>query len=54
MTNTDQKQLSKKLDFHHDDCVHQLLEQAIEDYLQWMKAVGYTRQTRQSHQRQLY
>ena len=53
MTNTDQKQPSKKLDFHHDDCVHQHLEQAIEDYLQWMKSVGYTRQTCQSHQIQL-
>jgi len=53
MTNTDQKQPSKKLGSHHDDCVHPHLEQAIEDYLKWMKSVGYTRQTRQSHQRQL-
>jgi site-specific recombinase XerD len=53
MTNTDQKQPSKKLGAHRDECVHQHLEQAIEDYLQWMTSVGYTRQTRQSHQRQL-
>ena len=53
MTNTDQKQPSKKLDSHHDDCVYQHLQQAIEDYLQWMKSVGYTRKTCQSHQIQL-
>jgi site-specific recombinase XerD len=53
MTNTDQKQPSKKLDSHHDDCVYPHLQQAIEDYLQWMKSVGYTRKTCQSHQIQL-
>jgi site-specific recombinase XerD len=53
MTNTDQKQPSKKLDFHRDDCVYEHLQQSIEDYLQWMKAVGYTRKTCQSHQIQL-
>jgi site-specific recombinase XerD len=53
MTDTDQIQPSKKLDFHHDDSVHPHLKQTIEVYLQWMKSVGYTRQTRQSHRRQL-
>jgi len=53
MTKTDQKQPSKKLDSHRDECVYQLLKQAIEDYLQWMKSVGYTRKTCQSHQIQL-
>ncbi len=54
MTDTlDQKQPSKKLGSHRDDCVYQHLQQAIEDYLQWMKAVGYTRKTCQSHQIQL-
>lgn len=51
--NTDQKQASKKLDPHSDDCVYLRLKQAIEDYLQWMKSVGYTRKTCQSHQKQL-
>ena len=38
MTDTlDQKQPSKKLGSHRDDCVYQHLQQAIEDYLQWMK-----------------
>ncbi len=56
MTNTDQKQPSKKLGAHRDESVYEHLQQAIEDYLQWMKSVGYTRQTRQtrqSHQSQL-
>ncbi len=53
MTNTDQKQPSKKLGSVQHDCVHPHLERAIEDYLQWMKSVGYTRKTCQSHQRQL-
>jgi len=48
---TDQKRLSKKLG--DDDCVYKYLKQAIEDYLQWMKSVGYTRKTRQSHQAKL-
>ncbi len=48
---TDQKQPSKKLG--DDDCVYKYLKQAIEDYLQWMKSVGYTRKTRQSHQAKL-
>ena len=53
MTNTDQKQPLKKLGAHRDECVYEHLQQAIEDYLQWMKAVGYTRKTCQSHQIQL-
>ena len=53
MTKTDQKQPSKKLDSHRDECVYKHLQQAIEDYLQWMKSVGYTRKTCQSHQIQL-
>jgi site-specific recombinase XerD len=53
MTNTDQKQPSKKFGSNHDNCVYQHLKQAIEDYLQWMKSVGYTRKTCQSHQIQL-
>ena len=31
----------------------QQLSLAIDDYLQWMKSVGYTHKTRQSHQRKL-
>jgi len=54
MTNTDQKQPSKKLGAHHDNCGYQHLQQAIEDYLQWMKSVGYTPKTCQSHQIQLH
>jgi site-specific recombinase XerD len=54
MTNTDQKQPSKKLGAHRDDCAYKHLQQAIEDYLQWMKSVGYTRKTCQSHQIQLH
>ena len=53
MTKTDQKRPSKKLGSHRDECVYQHLQQAIEDYLQWMKSVGYTRKTCQSHQIQL-
>lgn len=53
MTNTDQKQPSKKLGAHRDEGVYEHLQQAIEDYLQWMKSVGYTRKTCQSHQIQL-
>ena len=33
--------------------VHQQLEKAIDDYLQWMKSVGYTRNTRKNYQAQL-
>ena len=50
---TDQKGPSKKLGPHCDNCVYQLLNQAIEDYLQWMKSVGYTRNTRKNYQAQL-
>jgi len=50
---TDQKQPSEKLGPHDDNGVYQLLKQAIEDYLQWMKSVGYARKTRQSHRAKL-
>ncbi len=50
---TDQKRPSEKLDLNYDDCVYKHLKQAIGDYLQWMKSVGYARKTRQSHQAQL-
>lgn len=30
------------------------LERAVADYLQWMKSVGYSRQSRQNYHRQLY
>ncbi|CAB1060341.1 hypothetical protein D1BOALGB6SA_5107 [Olavius sp. associated proteobacterium Delta 1] len=54
MTDTaDQKRPSEKLAPNYDDCVYQHLKQAIEDYLQWMKSVGYVRKTRQSHQAKL-
>ena len=53
MTNTDQKQPSKKLGSNHDNCVYQHLKQAIKEYLQWMKSVGYTRNTRKNYQAQL-
>jgi site-specific recombinase XerD len=50
---TDQKGPSEKLSPHYDDTVYKHLKQAIADYLQWMKAVGYARKTRQSYQTQL-
>lgn len=50
---TDQKRPSEKLDPNYDDCVLKHLKQGIEDYLQWMKSVGYARKTRQSYQAQL-
>jgi site-specific recombinase XerD len=50
---TDQKRPSEKLDPNYDDCVYQPLKQAIADYLQWMKSVGYARNTRQRYQAQL-
>ena len=50
---TDQKRPSEKLDPNYDDCVYKHLKQAIEDYLQWMKSVGYVRKTCQSHQARL-
>ena len=50
---TDQKRPSEKLDPNYDDCVYKHLKQAIGDYLQWMKSVGYARKTRQSYQAQL-
>jgi site-specific recombinase XerD len=54
MTDTsDQKRPSEKLGPHCDNCVYQLLKQTIEDYLQWMKSVGYTRNTRKNYQAQL-
>ncbi len=48
---TDQKRPSKKIGDDH--CVYKYLKQAIEEYLLWMKSVGYTRKTRQSHQAKL-
>ena len=54
MTDTsDQKRPSEKLGPNYDDCVYQLLKQAIADYLQWMKSVGYTHNTRKNYQAQL-
>ncbi len=50
---TDQKRPLEKLGPNYDDCVYKHLKQAIADYLQWMKSVGYTRKTRQSHQAKL-
>ena len=50
---TDQKRPLEKLGSNYDDCVYKHLKQAISDYLQWMKSVGYTRKTRQSHQAKL-
>ena len=50
---TDQKRPSEKLGPNYDDCVYKHLKQAIADYLQWMKSVGYARKTRQSYQAQL-
>lgn len=50
---TDQKRPSEKLDPNYDNCVYQHLKQAIEDYLQWMKAVGYVHKSRQSHRAKL-
>jgi site-specific recombinase XerD len=50
---TDQRRPSEKLDPNYDDCVLKHLKQGIEDYLQWMKSVGYARKTRQSYQAQL-
>ncbi len=50
---TDQIRPSEKLDPNYDDCVLKHLKQGIEDYLQWMKSVGYARKTRQSYQAQL-
>jgi len=50
---TNQKRPSEKLDPNYDDCVYKHLKQAIGDYLQWMKSVGYARKTRQSYQAQL-
>ena len=35
---TDQKRPSEKLEPHCDNGVYQLLKQAIEDYLKWMKS----------------
>jgi integrase/recombinase XerD len=54
MTDTsDQKRPSEKLYPNFDNGVYQHLKQAIADYLQWMKSVGYARKTRQSYQAQL-
>jgi len=53
MTDTDQKRPSEKLCPNYDDGVYKHLKQAIEDYLQWMKSVGYVRKTRQSYLSQL-
>ncbi len=54
MTDTaDQKRPLEKLDPNYDNCVYQHLKQAIEDYLQWMKSVGYVHKSRQSHRAKL-
>ncbi len=50
---TDQKRPSEKLGPNCDDGVLKHLKQAIADYLQWMKSVGYARKTRQGYQAQL-
>jgi len=50
---TDQKRPSEKSGPNYDDCVYKHLKQAIADYLQWMKSVGYVRKTCQSHQARL-
>jgi len=50
---TDQKRPLKKLGPNYDDCVLKHLKQAISDYLQWIKSVGYVRKTCQSYQAQL-
>ena len=50
---TDQKRPLKKLGPNYDDCVLKHLTQAISDYLQWMKSVGYVHKTRQGYQAQL-
>jgi len=50
---TDQKRPSEKLVPNYDNWVYDHLKQSIEDYLQWMKSVGYAPKTRQSHQAQL-
>jgi hypothetical protein len=43
MTDTlDQKRPSEKLCPNFDNAVYKHLKQAIADYLQWMKSVGYT------------
>ena len=50
---TDQKRPSEKLASNYDNFVYKHLQQAIKDYLQWMKSVGYARKTRQSYQTKL-
>lgn len=50
---TDQRRPAEKLGSNYDNCVYKHLKQAIGDYLQWMKSVGYARKTRQSYQAQL-
>ena len=50
---TDQNRPSEKLSPNYGDGIYKHLKQAIEDYLQWMKAAGYARKTRQSYQAQL-
>ena len=54
MTDTlDQKRPSEKLCPNFDNAVYKHLKQAIADYLQWMKSVGYTHNTRKNYQAQL-
>jgi len=50
---TDQRRPAEKLGSNYDNCVYKHLKQAIGDYLQWMKSVGYARKTRQSYQAKL-
>ena len=49
----DQKRTSEKSCPNFDNAVYKHLKQAIADYLQWMKSVGYTRNTRKNYQAQL-
>ena len=54
MTDTfDQKRPSEKSCPNFDNGVYKHLKQAIADYLQWMKSVGYTHNTRKNYQAQL-
>lgn len=50
MTDTADKE---KLSPNYDNRLLEHLKQAIEDYLQWMKSVGYARKTLQNHQTKL-
>jgi len=49
---TDQKQPSEKLSLNFDETIV-ALDNAIEDYLEWMVVNGYARSTQQHHERML-